>query len=192
MDPIETLNRIAFLLERENESSYRVESFRKAAGKLASVDGAELQRLDGAGQLQSIEGIGKTTASVISEALSGETPQYLADLEGRSSLPILSGEAAKLRAALRGDCHTHTEWSDGGSSIESMAKAARELGLEYMVISDHSPRLTVANGLTEGRLRNQLSIIRRLNKEFAPFRILTGIEVDILDDGSLDQTPGVA
>ena len=70
-----------------------------------------------------------------------------------------------------------------------MALAARDLGHEYVALTDHSPRLTVANGLTADRLRQQLDIVAALNDELAPFRILTGIEVDILEDGSLDQHP---
>ncbi len=98
-----------------------------------------------------------------------------------------------LLTALRGDCHTHSDWSDGGSSIEEMAEAARQLGHEYVVLTDHSPRLTVARGLSAERLREQLAVVAALNAAYAdagtPFRILTGIEVDILDDGSLDQDP---
>ena len=70
-----------------------------------------------------------------------------------------------------------------------MARAARDLGHEYMALTDHSPRLTVANGLSPERLREQLDVVAELNEELAPFRILTGIEVDILDDGTLDQEP---
>jgi putative hydrolase len=101
--------------------------------------------------------------------------------------PVLTGAAADLRRALRGDCHTHSTWSDGGSPIDEMARAARDLGHEYMVLTDHSPRLTVAKGLSAERLREQLGVVRALNEEMAPFRILTGIEVDIFEDGSLDQ-----
>jgi putative hydrolase len=101
--------------------------------------------------------------------------------------------AAALRAALHGDCHTHSDWSDGGSPIAEMAAAARELGHGYVVLSDHSPRLTVANGLSPERLLAQLDEVARLNERLAeetpPFRVLTGIEVDILEDGSLDQLP---
>jgi putative hydrolase len=68
-----------------------------------------------------------------------------------------------------------------------MAHAARDLGHDYMVLTDHSPRLTVARGLSPERLREQLAVVHDLNAELAPFRLLTGIEVDILDDGSLDQ-----
>ena len=92
-----------------------------------------------------------------------------------------------MRAALRGDCHTHSDWSDGGSPPGEMAEAARALGHEWIALTDHSPRLTVANGLSPERLEAQLGLVSRLNSELAPLRILTGIEVDILDDGSLDQ-----
>jgi putative hydrolase len=83
----------------------------------------------------------------------------------------------------------HSDWSDGGSPIREMAEAARDLGHAYVVLTDHSPRLTVANGLTAARLEEQLDEVAALNVELAPFRILTGIEVDILGDGSLDQQP---
>ncbi|MGH7749146.1 MAG: PHP domain-containing protein, partial [Candidatus Dormibacteria bacterium] len=89
---------------------------------------------------------------------------------------------------LRGDCHVHSDWSDGGSPIEEMAVTARELGHEYLVLTDHSPRLTVANGLSAERLRRQLDVVAACNEVLAPFRILTGIEVDILVDGTLDQS----
>jgi len=69
-----------------------------------------------------------------------------------------------------------------------MAAAARDLGHEWIALTDHSPRLTVASGLTAQRLEEQLELVGRLNAALAPFRILTGIEVDILDDGSLDQS----
>jgi putative hydrolase len=103
------------------------------------------------------------------------------------------------RAALRGDCHSHSTWSDGGSPIAEMAEAARDLGHEYLALTDHSPRLTVANGLSPERLRAQLDEVARLNQDLAgaasrggrPFRLLTGIEVDILEDGSLDQSDGL-
>jgi putative hydrolase len=90
---------------------------------------------------------------------------------------------------LKGDCHTHSDWSDGGSPIEVMAAGARDLGHDYIVLTDHSPRLKIANGLSAERLREQLKVVDALNEQLAPFRILTGIEVDILEDGGLDQEP---
>ena len=92
---------------------------------------------------------------------------------------------------MKGDLHVHSLWSDGGAEIDVMARAARDLGHEYMALTDHSPRLTVANGLSRERLLQQLDIVAALNDELAPFRILTGIEVDILEDGTLDQDDDV-
>jgi len=100
-------------------------------------------------------------------------------------------EYLKYRAALKGDCHLHSLWSDGGATIEAMARTARGLGHDYMVLTDHSPRLTVAHGLSKERLDQQLADVATLNEKMAPFRILTGIEVDILEDGTLDHTDEV-
>jgi putative hydrolase len=151
--------------------------------------------------LTSLKGVGGTTAKCVLQSLAGDEPEYLRELEARAAdpsaprkesripaVPALDGPAADLRAALRGDCHTHSDWSDGGSPIEEMALTARDLGHEYVVLTDHSPRLTVANGLTAERLRRQLTVVAELNTRLAPFTILTGIEVDILDDGALDQS----
>jgi putative hydrolase len=93
----------------------------------------------------------------------------------------------EIRTALKGDLHVHSNWSDGSAPIEEMMLTARELGHEYCALTDHSPRLTIANGLSPDRLRKQLDVIDELRDTVAPLRILTGIEVDILEDGSLDQ-----
>src|SRR5690606_32566554 len=114
-----------------------------------------------------------------------EIDDYLAALDAETQLTVEGG--AELRAALRGDCHAHSHWSDGGAPIEQMARTAMALGHEYLVMTDHSPRLTVAHGLNRERLLQQLDEIERLNDALAPFRILTGMEVDILEDGALDQ-----
>ena len=90
---------------------------------------------------------------------------------------------------MRGDLHVHSNWSDGSAPIEEMMLAARDLGHEYCALTDHSPRLRVANGLSPERLRQQLDVIDEVRETVAPMRILTGIEVDILEDGSLDQEP---
>jgi putative hydrolase len=183
---VEALRRIAFLLERAQEPTFRVKAFRGAADLVAGLAPEELANRARVGTLTDLPGIGKVTALVITEALGGEVPIYLRRLEATEGEPV-DEAAGLLRAALRGDLHTHSDWSDGGSPIEEMALAARQLGHSYLALTDHSPRLTVARGLTADRLRRQLDVVAELNAGLAPFRILTGIEVDILSDGTLDQ-----
>ncbi|HEY6608386.1 MAG TPA: PHP domain-containing protein [Candidatus Limnocylindria bacterium] len=187
-DPIADLKRIAFLLEAAMEPSYRVRAFRGAAATLGELGPDQLAVRAASGSLRELDGIGETTERTILESLRGEEPVYLRRLEATGGRPLEAGAEA-LRGALRGDLHVHTEASDGGSSIREMAETASALGHEYIVITDHSPRLTVANGLEPDRLRAQLAEIAALNRELAPFRILTGIEVDINEDGTLDQEP---
>jgi putative hydrolase len=185
-DPLEDLRRIVFLLDRAQEPEYRAKAFLGAARLVADIGPEEVRARAEAGTLQELAGIGKSTAATITESVRGELPAYLARLEPGSDQPVVPGGEA-LRAALRGDCHTHSDWSDGGAHIEEMAWTAKALGHEYIVLTDHSPRLTVANGLTRERLEDQLDVVARLNDQLAPFRILTGIECDINLDGSLDQ-----
>jgi len=87
---------------------------------------------------------------------------------------------------IRGDLHLHTKWSDGAHTIRQMAEAAKKRGYKYIAITDHSQSLKIAGGLTEKRLREQMEEIQKLNQELKDFTILSGIEVDIKSDGSLD------
>ena len=187
-DPIADLRRIAYLLEAMQEPSYRVRAFRSAAEALTEIGTVEAATRAATGKLRELTGIGEVTERTILESLRGEEPVYLRRLVSTGGTPLAEG-AETLKAALRGDCHAHTDASDGGATIREMADAAVEIGHAYLAITDHSPRLTVANGLSADRLRAQLVEIQALNEELSPFRILTGIEVDINEDGSLDQEP---
>jgi DNA polymerase (family X) len=126
-----------------------------------------------------------------------------ADVYGRLGLPLIAPELregnGEIEAALagtlpqlvthddiRGDMHVHSNWTDGVDTIEVMARAARELGHEYMVLTDHSPSLGVARGLVPEQVEAQRQEIARLNAELAPFRILHGTELEIRADATLD------
>jgi putative hydrolase len=185
MDPVTALRQIAYYKDRAREDPRRVMAYRNAADIVEALDDAERERYGQANSWQSLPGIGPKTAKVITQAWSGREPDTLGEL--RAAAADLGG--GEIRAALRGDLHLHSNWSDGSAPIEEMMATASALGHEYCALTDHSPRLTVANGLSPERLRKQLDAIDGLRERFAPMRILSGIEVDILDDGTLDQEP---
>ena len=190
MEPVDALRRIAFLLERSRASTYRVKAYREAASTLLEIPEARVRELVTTGSLKSINGIGSSTAEVIEQAVGGAVPDKLEDLERTAGGPLATG-GEELRAALKGDLHSHSDWSDGGSPIHQMVATAMEIGHEYLALTDHSPRLTVANGLSAERLTKQIAVVDTINRALNDqgFTLLKAIEVDILDDGSLDQSP---
>jgi putative hydrolase len=195
MDAVDALNEIAFWLERGAAPTFKVQAFRKAAGVIADIEPDELAERVRDGRLKRTKGIGDTTFQVIRQAVDGGVPEYLEKLRQGGAKPLAAGGDG-LRSQLRGDLHSHSNWSDGGSPIDLMADAARHLGREYLALTDHSPNLKIANGLSAERLNSQLEAVAAVNEAYsgsrqdgADFRLLRGIEVDILENGELDQTP---
>lgn len=197
MDPVQALEEIATLLEVQLASPFKAKAFRRAAAAIAPLAPDDLRARAADGRLKRTPGIGDSSLGVITEALAGDVPSYLADLREKAGAESRTG----LRALLKGDLHAHSEWSDGTTSIAAMARAAASAGLSYFALTDHSPTLRVANGLSPERLESQLEIVAALNAGLGEgaddpdardrgdlgVRILTGIEVDILEDGTLDQ-----
>jgi putative hydrolase len=189
VNPVEALREIGFLLERSRADTYRVRAYRGAADGVSKLSDEERRKHHQQGTWAKVPGVGPKTAAVITQAMDGQVPEYLQKLRGEKQ-PLVDG-GSEMRAAVKGDLHCHSSWSDGGSPLEEMMITAQRLGHEYCAITDHSPRLQVARGLSADRLRQQMAVVADLNQAMAPFRCLQGIEVDILEDGGLDQEDGL-
>ncbi len=189
MEPAAALGEIGTLLSMRRDGGYRARAFQAAARVVAELSIDELRRLDAAGRLTGLPSVGDKTAAVIHEALTGVVPEYLLKLRGDAAADPSTEAGRALQQALRGDLHLHSDWSDGGDTILAMATKAKELGHEYIALTDHSPRLQIAHGLMPERLIEQLDSVAAINQELAPFRILTGVEADILDEGAIDGDP---
>ncbi len=187
-DAVRALREIGFWLERERADTYRVRAYRNAADALAMLSDDEIELLAAARAWQDVPGLGPKTASVVSDVSAGRMPRVLTELREQGAAPLAEA-GRELRSSLRGDLHTHSTWSDGGSPVEEMVATAARLGHEYIAVTDHSPRLTVAHGLSRERLLAQWQEIDALAATAPGIRILKGIEVDILADGGLDQAP---
>ncbi|MEM1334160.1 MAG: PHP domain-containing protein [Actinomycetota bacterium] len=189
MTPEAALLRVIHCLDRAHETGFKTKAFARALDVVRSTPADEIEARVAAETLTDLDGIGSSTARVITDAVLGRPSEYLAALEAETRVE-LSDAARVYRDALRGDCHCHSTWSDGGAPIEAMAATAIAVGHDYLVLTDHSARLTIAHGLNEERLAEQLDHLDQVNAAIADsghdFRILSGMEVDILEDGSLD------
>ncbi|MEZ5203654.1 MAG: PHP domain-containing protein [Acidimicrobiales bacterium] len=184
MEPLEALERVAYLQDRGLLPTQKTAAFLKAADVVRNLPEGELETRVMAGTLTDLPGIGASTGEVIVQAMQGRVPDRIARLEDETRIPLGHGGAAgrhqgRLPHAL------HLERRRG---IDRHHGPGRERP-RPPVPRGHRPlpRLTVAHGLNRDRLLAQLDEIAALNEELAPFRILTGIEVDILVDGQLDQ-----
>src|SRR5690606_20049988 len=137
LTPEQALTRVVHCLDRALASPYKAAAFVRALQVVRATDPDELAERARTGKLTELEGIGDATAGVIGEALAGRVPAYLLKAEAESQIDI-SDAGAEYHDALRGDCHLHSTWSDGGAQIEEMAATAIALGHEYMVLTDHS------------------------------------------------------
>ncbi|MDO5737005.1 MAG: PHP domain-containing protein [Propionibacteriaceae bacterium] len=181
----ESLREYAFWLERAMADTHRVQAYRRAADVAESLVHGELAVPYSTAEWQQLPSFGPSTAGFAALVAAGQVPPKLATARQAGAVSLdPSGDG--LGAFLRGDLHTHTNASDGGSPMWEMAEVAERMGRQYLAITDHSPRLRIANGLSRERLAAQWAEMERIQPDYS-CRLLRGIEVDILSDGSLDQ-----
>ena len=183
------LAEIAYLLRHKGDS-HRARAFTRVAGSLLR-DRPDLTALRAAGALETLDGVGATIARILAELVDTGASSYLDRLRSELAQPEELGRAPfelsqLVEMGYCGDLHSHTDWSDGGASVLEMGRAALARGYQYLAITDHSPRIGVVNGLGPERLAAQRRLIDAANVELDGITLLQGIEVDILEDGSLD------
>jgi putative hydrolase len=182
------LAEIAYLL-RQRDDPHRARAFSRVARALVR-DRPDLGSLRNAGELGTIPGVGARIAETLAELVDTNRSSYLERLRGLAEAPTPGAEEGDSPplglGGYRGDLHCHTDWSDGGATVLDMARAARARGYEYLAITDHSPRITVVNGLGPERLAAQRRQVDAAGRELSGITVLQGCEVDILEDGSLD------
>jgi putative hydrolase len=183
--PVEALELVVHYLDRSFENGFKTKAYARALEVVRGLNPGELEARAATGTLTELEGIGDSIARLLADVVDTGASPLLDRLDQETRLK-LSPAARVYRDALRGDCHLHTRWSDGAASAERMASAAAALGHEYIVVTDHSGRLTVAHGLDRDRLVAQLAELDQVRERVAPFRVLSGMEVDIFEDGTLD------
>jgi putative hydrolase len=181
----QVLSEIGYLLRQNEKERFRAKAFSAAAWTLA-LERPDLDALQAAGSLTSIEGVGEGIARVLTDVIQTGQSRYLNRLREQMKQPALDDETDLDLGAYQGDIHSHTKWSDGRATMLEMARGAAALGYRYLGITDHSPRITVVHGLDAGRLVAQSREMAEVQSQVEGVTLLQGIEVDILEDGSLD------
>jgi putative hydrolase len=184
------LAEVAYLLRHKGDA-HRARAFSRVATVLLR-ERPDLDALNRAGQLERLEGVGAGIARTLRELVESGSSTYLDRLREEVSPELEQTEPVLAISPLvdmgyHGDLHSHTDWSDGGASVLEMGRAAQARGYKYLAITDHSPRITVVNGLGPERLAAQRRLIDQANLELDDITLLQGVEVDINEDGSLDE-----
>jgi putative hydrolase len=181
----QVLSEIGYLLRQDPEEKFRAKAFSAAAWSLA-VERPDLEALHGSNELTTLEGVGSGIAKVLAEVLETGHSRYLDRLRDQMKQPARADESVLDFSQYKGDVHSHSNWSDGRATMLEMARGAEAMGYSYLGVTDHSPRIKVVNGLDANRLLAQSREMAEVQAQVPDVALLQGIEVDILEDGSLD------
>jgi putative hydrolase len=181
----QVLSEIGYLLRQDPAEKFRAKAFSAAAWSLA-VERPDLAALHSRNELTSLEGVGAGIAKVLAEIIETGGSRYLDRLRGQMNQPARDDESVLDLGRYQGDVHSHSNWSDGRATMLEMARGAEAMGYHYLGVTDHSPRIKVVNGLDADRLLAQSREMAEVQAEVPGVALLQGIEVDILEDGTLD------
>jgi putative hydrolase len=181
----QVLSEIGYLLRQDPEEKFRAKAFSAAAWSLA-IERPDLETLHRANALTSLEGVGAGIAKVLAEVVETGGSRYLDRLREQMKQPSRDDESTLDFDRYQGDVHSHSNWSDGKATMLEMARGAEAMGYHYLGVTDHSPRIKVVNGLDAERLLAQSREMAEVQAQVPGVALLQGIEVDILEDGSLD------
>jgi putative hydrolase len=181
----QALSEIGYLLRQDPEEKFRAKAFSAAAWSVA-IQRPDLPSLHGSNELTTLEGVGAGIAKVLSDLIENGQSRYLERLREQMKQPAREDESVLDFAGYQGDVHSHSDWSDGKATMLEMARGAEAIGYRYLGVTDHSPRITVVHGLNAERLLAQSHQMAEVQKKVPGVTLLQGIEVDILEDGTLD------
>jgi putative hydrolase len=181
----QVLSEIGYLLRQNEAERFRAKAFAAAAWSIV-ISRPDLEALHKTNALTTIEGVGPGIAKVLSGLLETGQSSYLERLRTEMGQPSRDDESQIDLSQYKGDVHSHTKWSDGHATMLEMAKGAQAMGYRYLGITDHSPRITVVHGLGAERLLEQSREMAEVQAKVDNVTLLQGIEVDILEDGTLD------